>query len=258
MLALVLGSGCSNPESRAYCTSLCAKLETCDSSTDELDCRESCEMDDAFAPAYWEAFDRCTGSLSCSDLSSELSDCVSDEARALPVSDTIGSLCSSMATKLRECDDSLDTSAAEEQCRLNGRLYSDAFGASLASCYAEPCDRIGACLATRADDFDVEGPLAVFAPDGAPSDDDAWAESHCRAAVACSTSGLDYETCLSGVFDAERSNEGIGCGDEFRAFYGCTGESFSCPGNPLPNEWSPGYTGPCEGVWNAFYACYSS
>lgn len=164
--AALVSIGCTSTP--AYCTDTCAKLEICDSATDELGCGESCEMDRAYAPAYWQGLASCVHELSCAELSSELSDCLGDEARMVPVSGAVDSLCSSMGSRLSACDATIDVGGAEEICRAVGRLYSEDFAGALSGCYDASCDRIDRCLVDAADDYDVTTPLVVFSPETAP------------------------------------------------------------------------------------------
>lgn len=161
-----LGCASNNSES---CAGICSQLEICDSSTDELDCRETCEADQAYNVDFWATRNQCVQSLSCTEIGAapEL-ECIQDATREFPITEPAAKLCDTMGSTLVACDGDADSGAAVQLCRDGVRQYSDPFVDALKACYGRSCNDIDACLRGTAEHFLVTQMTAVFSPLNAP------------------------------------------------------------------------------------------
>ena len=140
------------------CEAYCAKLELCDSANvDESDCVEDCEDDKGYSAAALNVLAECIEEASCNEIESgEWIDCVDDGFSGLKLSSTGGKFCDDAASKLEDCDDSVDEGSVSEACEQQARARRDDFISANVKCLDKSCDDVAQCLADIADDYDTD------------------------------------------------------------------------------------------------------
>jgi len=155
----------SSDDRTSLCRDTCAKFETCDSATDESDCRDACLADQTYSSQLWDAYASCVDAMSCASLHDQVADCVEGQAlRNFDVDDSGESFCSTLASKTAECEDDVDEGSLRDSCNDDfAVLFSDAFLDDFRDCYeSSSCDKLERCW----DDAPKKFPLENQAMDG--------------------------------------------------------------------------------------------
>lgn len=152
------------------CKRTCAKLELCDSSTDESDCVEDCEKDRALSVTAKQTLAACVEEVSCNAIASEIADCVDDALSTVPLSSLALAFCKDVGAFVDQCNDTADEAAFVSACEQSVRSYDEAFIEESRECLSGSCDALEACAWRVADDFNSDTIPFPFASDATESD----------------------------------------------------------------------------------------
>jgi len=215
------------------CPDLCAKLELCDSSTDESDCVEYCQADRSLSIAYWTSYSTCVEDSSCNQLYEDnLVDCIGDEISQYYYSTDIGkAACQQFATTLENCDQAFDETSVYNSCiEINAAYFSDHLLLDLKNCFSgNSCDEIDWCVTRVFDDYDMNGLEDFFFTGlgvqvntvGCQSDLDCPYGEYCSSGTnTCIPAGNQENECIRAI---DVRNDGIDdyCRGENCAFCVC-------------------------------------
>ena len=152
------------------CSRFCDALEKCEDTTDLLDCRNHCTMNEVRSDAYFRARADCGETLSCNLWASEvdsqgddtcegdcnLIDCVDRALAKVKPSDEQVVTCMSIGTKLNACKMSLDAVAIQDECERTLPMLSSSYVEESTLCVERLCGQIEGCLSQLAEDYDTD------------------------------------------------------------------------------------------------------
>lgn len=209
-------------DAASFCSSLCGRQESCDTSLDVQTCRNSCT--NGYAAVFPKLRQDVVGLIvQCFDAKdcktvlegSVVATCAEEAVASVAPSAEATSFCDGLASAKKKCGGSSSTKAA---CLDQAKLYSDDAIIEAANCTDRPCSEIDRCVAATFGElgstnttttqkpsnnscsgrFSDMGSCQSCAEDSCCAEADACAgDSYCRAYMSqCQdASGYSYSTC---------------------------------------------------------------